>query len=168
MRYVLIATLFVLNTFSVLAQTSTDSLIIALKSEIQRKDEYVNQRQKRIEKLHDILRASPHISIEKQFDIYNGLYHLYKTFIYDSAFKYSQKLIHTAYLLNDPQKIAYSRVKLSFILISSGMFKETFDSLKIVSVNTLPDSNKVDYYSLLARAYNDLKDYNNDEHYRKI
>jgi len=45
------------------------------------------------------------------------------------------------------------------------MFKETLDSLKTVDVKYLPDSLKVDYYSILARTYFDLGNYDNDPYY---
>jgi hypothetical protein len=149
-----------------LAQASVDSLITELKREIERKDTYVTVKQRRIDNLNKKLPTLSRLPKSQQFEIYNGLYHLYKTFIYDSAFKYSQRLIQTAYEMKDPVRIAYARLKLGFILVSSGMFKETFDSLGVVDESLLPDSSKVDYYNLLARAYNDLSGYNNDQYYR--
>lgn len=149
------------------SQVGNDSLISLLVKEISRKEIYVSRKQEAIQKLRTRLADIHRLSDEAQFELYNALYHAYKTFIYDSAFKYSEKLIETSYRLNDKAKIGYARVKLGFILISSGMFKETFDSLKVVEVRYLPDSSRVDYYRLLARAYSDLMVYNKDHFYRK-
>ncbi|MFZ6008720.1 MAG: DUF6377 domain-containing protein [Bacteroidota bacterium] len=144
-----------------------DSLITLLKQEIEQRDIYVQQKLERIESLKLTLSRIEELTLPQQFELYNNLYHQYKTFIYDSAFHYGQKLIQTAYKLGDKSKIDYARVKIGFILISSGMFKETFDSLNIVAVENLPDSSRRDYFRLLARAYSDLNIYNKDSHYRR-
>jgi hypothetical protein len=150
-----------------ISQVRNDSLIAQLIAEIERKDVYVNQKLERIERLREKLVAENALTNTQQFDIYNALYHEYKTFIYDSAFTYASKLVATAYKLSDSARIGYARVKLGFILLSSGMFKETFDSLRVVAVKFLPDSSRVDYYRLLSRAYSDLSIYNKDHFYRR-
>lgn len=146
-------------------QTNTDSLITLLKEEIAHKDIYVKQKEKRIQQLREQLPQVQALTLDKQFDLYNALYHEYKTFVYDSAFIYGKKLLNTAFALQDNSKIEYARVKLGFILISSGMFKETFDTLNVVQVKNLSDSTRIDYYRLLGRTYSDLIIYNNDRHY---
>ncbi|MBT1699758.1 tetratricopeptide repeat protein [Fulvivirgaceae bacterium PWU4] len=165
-RLLLFQLLFFIATEGI-SQAGNDSLIAVLVKEIGRKEVYENRKQEMIEKLTRALTDINQLSDAAQFALYNDLYHAYKTFIYDSAFKYSQKLIETSYRLNDKTKIGYARIKLGFILISSGMFKETFDSLKVVEVRYLPDSSRVDYYRLLARAYSDLMVYNKDAFYRE-
>lgn len=160
--------IFVFSCLSVTAQVNPDSLIIVLKKEIDQRDIYVDQKLERIKRLKESLLKVKSNDLETRFELYNGLYHQYKTFIYDSGFQYAKKLVNTAFQLNDPTKLAYARVKLGFILISSGMFKETFDSLKRVEVKYLHDSTRIDYYRLLSRAYSDLNIYNNDQYYRSV
>lgn len=153
-------------SLTISAQVDTDSLISVLKKEIDQREIYVEEKIERIERLKSSLSRVKANDLETRFEIYNGLYHQYKTFIYDSGFQYAKELVNTARQLNDKTKLAYARVKLGFILISSGMFKETFDSLKLVEVKYLVDSTRIDYYRLLSRAYSDLNIYNNDQHYR--
>jgi hypothetical protein len=145
-----------------------DSLVNLLKKEIGRKEIYERQKLHRIEGLRSRLLQANHLSRLQQFDLCNALYHEYKTFLYDSAFHYAHQLIDMSYRMNDKARIGYARVKLGFILISSGMFKETFDSLNVVDVRYLPDTCKVDYYRLLFRAYTDLNAYNNDRYFQGI
>ncbi len=145
-----------------------DSLVFALTQAIENKEINVQARLDRIGRLKAELEVVKSASLERQFDIYNALYHEYKTFIYDSAFGYAQKLIQTSYKLQDNSRIGYSRVKLGFILVSSGMFKETFDSLASAPVRFMADSTKVQYYSVMARAYYDLGTYNNDNYYQYV
>ena len=71
-------------------------------------------------------------------------------------------------LLHDPIKVAYGKVKLGFIQLSSGMFKETFESLKTINAKILPDSIKKEYYFLRARTYYDLADFDSDDYYSPI
>jgi tetratricopeptide (TPR) repeat protein len=168
MSRLVIVILGICSALTAAAQVANDSLISLLKNEIEHRDVYVNKKLERIEKLRSALPRVNGLSVPQQFDLYNTLYHEYKTFIYDSAFSYARKLIHTAYKLDDKTRIGYARVKLSFILISSGMFLETFDSLKVVETKYLVDSSRVDYYRLLARSYSDLNNYNNDDYYRRF
>ena len=102
---------------------------------------------------------------EARFKILQNLSNEYKTFIYDSAFSNITKMQQLAYRLNDPIKIAYAKTQLGFVLLSSGMFKETLDSLSNLSVSGMPDSIKMDYFFVLARAYYDLGDFDKDRYY---
>jgi hypothetical protein len=152
----------------VFSQPRVDSLIDVLKKEIENQNVYVDQKLQRIKALRKQLPTVEKKTLAEQFDLYNAFYQEYKTFIYDSAFRYAQRLIYTAYRMKDKSRIGYAHVKLGFILLSSGMFKETFDSLQIVNANDLPDTSRTDYYRLLARAYSDLSIYNNDSYYRNF
>ncbi len=154
------------STLKGLPNSKSDSLISLLTKAIQNKDVPVRSKLQRIGVLKEKLASVKGSSLENQFDLYNALYHEYKTFIYDSAFSYALKLIQTSYKLQDNSRVGYARVKLGFILVSSGMFKETFDSLSVAHVQHMTDSTKVQYYSLMARAYYDLGTYNNDSYYQ--
>jgi hypothetical protein len=147
------------------AQSKSDSLLQELHAHIKNKDSFVQQKLKRIESLKSQLVASSNSSAASQFDLYNDLYHEYKVFIYDSAFKYAIRLSQTARQLQDPAKINYAKVKLCFVLVSSGMFKESFDSLKTIDVKSLPDSSKLDCYWLKGRAHFDLGTYDSDPYF---
>lgn len=140
-----------------------DSLIEVLKREIEQEDVYVTRKIERIQLLQERLKISNSNSIA--FDIYNGLYNEYKTFVNDSAFKYAHKLIQTSHKLDDESKIGYSHLKYGFALLSAGMFKETFDTLRAVNISVLPDTSLVEYYRLSARAYADVMIYNNNKYF---
>lgn len=165
MRIVSLLLVAVALTFQASGQSLNDSITAVLRKEIDRRDSYVSRKQNHIDALRNQLTSARQLTPAQQFELYNSLYHLYKTFIYDSAFQYSKKLIETAYRMNDPARIGYARIKLGFILISSGMFKETFDTLSTVALKHLPDSSRVDYYRLYSRVYSDLSIYNNDQFY---
>jgi tetratricopeptide (TPR) repeat protein len=68
--------------------------------------------------------------------------------------------------LNDSSKRNIARIKISFILLSAGLFKETYENLtKINTSQDQPDSVRAEYYSLMCRYYLDLGHYNNDIYY---
>ncbi len=54
---------------------------------------------------------------------------------------------------------------MGFILLSSGMFKEVFDTLGTIDLKVLAPDQKAEYYTLMARSYYDLADYDHDDFY---
>jgi tetratricopeptide (TPR) repeat protein len=165
----LFATVLLTVCFS--ARSQSDTLLVQLNIAIDQHDNYDQKKHDRIQALYESL-AKKSLSGEREFFIRQQLSNEYKTFIYDSAFGNILKLQQTAYRLKDSVKIAYSKIQLGFILVSSGMFKETLDSLVNLNVKAMPDTIRRDYYSILARTYYDLGDFDKDRfytpHYNKL
>ena len=141
-----------------------DTLLARLNQAIENKEEFVKEKRERLERLHLDLKKRK-ITDETRFEVLQQLSSEYSTFIYDSAFRYISTLQQVAYRLNDPSKIVYGKVKLGLVLLSSGLFKETLDSLQNIQVGGMPDSIKIDYYFLMARTYYDLGDFDKDPYY---
>jgi hypothetical protein len=158
--------LFVLIATVAGAQQRLDSLIEILVKEVDQQEVYVDQKKARIASLQERLKSAK--TDEQSFGIYNNLYQEYKTFNNDSAFKYAHKLIQTARKRNDQAEIGYAHLKYGFALLSAGMFKETFDTLRAVNTKFLPDTSLVEYYRLSARAYADLMIYNNNKYFTDL
>ncbi len=158
MRLGIILLLF-LSVTAVRATPKTDSLLLKLDSLLKQRDFFLQKKENRIALLKEQVKLSP-----DRFYIYEKIYEEYKSFIYDSAFSYARKMQAEAYRSNDPIKIASSKVKLSFVLLSSGMFNEALDTLLTVNRN-IPDSIDIAYYSVLSRTYYDLVDFNRDNYY---
>jgi tetratricopeptide (TPR) repeat protein len=146
------------------SNASTDSLLNELSLLINEKDVYIREKNKRISLLREVLKQED-VTLQQQFNLYNKLYHEYKSFQYDSAFVYAQKLQKSARQLNDSTRMTYAGLKLSFTLLSSGMYKEAFDSLNTLMLVNVPDSIRVEYHELKSRAYHDLASYNADNFY---
>ncbi len=144
-----------------------DSSLTRLMNVLDKKKNYDAGKLKRIDSLVKFL-SRHKVDLNERYNIDLLLYNEYKSFNYHAAYHYSQQLQQIGKTLNDPVKIAYGKIKLGFILLSSGMFKETFDSLKTVKVDLLPDSARKEYYFLTARTYYDLADYDKDDHYTAI
>jgi tetratricopeptide (TPR) repeat protein len=134
-----------------------DSLLTALNKAIAMSDSYDAGKMARIRALEN--------TPGDRYDICLQLYNEFKYFQYDSAYAYARKLEALAYDRKDPDRIIYARIKLGFTLVSSGLFKETFDSLNTLNASGAPDSTRAEFYSLMGRYYYDLGDFDNDHNY---
>jgi hypothetical protein len=165
MRVFLLIFFFGFFSYTAFSSAKKDSLLAELKKELTRKKFYDDQKEARIKSLKNKLAAAPKNNYKLQYDICSKLYEEYKSHQFDSAYIYTQKLYNISRAANDLPKQYESRIKLGFILLSSGMFKETFDCLNKINTHLLNDSAKLEYYALKARAFSDLADYNNDNTY---
>jgi tetratricopeptide (TPR) repeat protein len=165
MRFFFAILVMVFFGFSAFSKPDTNSLLALLKTEINKKDIYDGIKRQRIQKLKSKLATTSKTNYIAQYDICEKLYEEYKVYQFDSAYVYTQKLLSISQILKDIPKQNESRIKLSFILLSAGMFKETFDCLNQVSLQVLDDGSKAVFYSIKSRAYSDLGDYNSDNSY---
>ena len=158
----LLTVVFLLISGFLFAQHAQDNIVDELTATIHRTAEYDKQKVESILRLQHQLSGTDQNNIVKRFDITEKIYEQYKIFNYDSAYSYSQKLMHLSHQMDDPQHIASARMKTTFILLSAGFFKETYDSLRITTVATAVDSLKAEYYTLWARYFYDIAAYEND------
>ena len=163
--FALYVLLLVSTPVAVRAAETTDSLLTELNRVIAHKKEYDGQRLNRIAVLTADF-ASSEANDNTKFDLGLRIYDEYKAFKYDSAFVYCQKITRLAAQLKDPEKIEVAKLKLAFVLLSSGLFKETFDTLDGIDPSQLTEADKQSFYFLKARAYSDLGDFNQDQTYR--
>ncbi len=161
--YFLLLMLFISG--SAFSTSKTDSLFDQLKYELNHKSVYDHHKAVTIQKLKKTLHLISKNNFEGQFNVCIKLYDEYKSYQYDSAYVYAIKLQDLSRALKDKSKENYSKIKLGFILLSSGMFKETFDNLNGINTHSLDDSVKIEYYSLMTRAYYDVASYDDDSHY---
>ena len=164
MKQFLLGLILLALTKAACCQVNTDHLLNELNTAIETTPKYDQEKLNAIVALKSRLTGQPGGSKE-QFLTDLRLYEEYKVFNYDSAFSYAKKLQETAIKLNDPIRIILARLKLGFCLLSSGMFKETLDSLNKINTDGAPDSIKAAYYALTGRFYYDLGDFDNDTYY---
>ena len=159
LRYILL----LLLPITAVAQSGSDTLMKALNKAIQQADTYDRQKLQRIDRIKTLYREAK--TLPQQYAATLQLYEEYKVYKFDSAFTYASNLENMAAAMNDSIKIAASKNKLAFILLSAGKFKEAFEYLEAVHPAQQTDSIKGEYYLLMGRYYNDLADYNNDNNY---
>ncbi|MBN1599627.1 MAG: hypothetical protein JW894_15135 [Bacteroidales bacterium] len=146
--------------------TDISLLIREIKEEESNKEYYVKMKYRKVDSLRNVLLDKQYANnLHVQFDIYQDLFNEFRSFVYDSAFNYAVKAQKIAYKLNDDQKISLSKLNFGFILISSGLFKEAFDTLETLQSSVLPDTLLKDYYLLMGRAHLDLICYHSNWYY---
>lgn len=147
------------------ATARVEGLLGELTQALAQRQQYDAQRLSRIASLRTAYAASADAPAA-QFQLGLRIYEEYKAYKYDSAFAYCLRINRLADRLGDPNKVALAKLKLAFILLSSGMFTETFDTLEHLDARQLTTADKVDYYFLKARAYSDLGTFDQDDYYR--
>lgn len=165
MRLFLLVVLWLGSVPALRAASRADQLLAELNHALDHRAQYEARRLGRLASLKAAYAASAEAPAT-QFQLGLRIYDEYKAYKFDSAFVYCQRLQQLAGQLRDPGKIALAQLRLAFILLSSGMFKETFDTLTHLDVRQLTAADKLSYYFLLARAYSDLGTFNQDSYYR--
>ncbi len=79
---------------------------------------------------------------------------------------YCQKITRLAEQLKDPEKIEVAKLKLAFVLLSSGLFKETFAALDSIDPRRLTQDDKQRFYFFKFLTFSDFGDFNQDQTYR--
>lgn len=149
--------------FANVPQARVDSIMGVLKNELAHRKDYDSKKEVRIRQLKGKLATTSNRN--SQYDLCQQLYEEYKVYQFDSAYVYTQRLLGLALATNDVPRVYDAKIKLAFILLSSGMFKETFECLNQIDSKVLSDSSRLEYYSTKSRAYYDLSEYNGDKAY---
>jgi tetratricopeptide (TPR) repeat protein len=163
----MIALCCALQLMALPVRADVDSLQKVLNHKLSERSVYDQKKVLSIEKLRGELSRN-YNSLPSRYQNYDRLFHAYKSYIHDSAYVYCKRLNTTARLLDDQHKINLSKVKMGFVLISAGMFKEGLDTLKLVNVRQLNPREKYEYLFLQARSHFDLADYDKiTDYYRR-
>ncbi len=162
----LISTVFALMMMSapVFCQESLSTKFDELNRTIENTILYDQQKEKTIDSLEKRIRLAGN-DLSQRYELFIQLYDNYKVFKYDSAYEYARRSQQLALALHDPEKIAYTKTIVNFILLSSGLFKETADSLQDINISIVSNEIKAEFYALKARYFYDLADYAKDNYY---
>ena len=164
-RTIVISLLLTLSCLKGFGQKSSNEWLTSLENAIELSNKYDNEKLRRIDELHQNIHHNIHHNKVGSYNLHLKLFEEYSIFNFDSAHSFANRLQEIAFVLNDPSRIAYSKLKLSFTLLSSGMYKEVFDTLRTINLRFLESNQKAEYYTLMARAHFDLADYNQSEFY---
>jgi hypothetical protein len=143
------------------AMGNNDSLLAELSQTIRLAATYDAARNKEIDQYRLSLQQ-PGLNAAERFSRHERLYEAYKIFHYDSAYSYANRLVRIADEMNNSRYLVAAKMKLSFILLSAGLYKETHDSLVSLTRHQIPDSLRGEYFTLWARYYYDVAGYAND------
>ena len=104
--------LFLTLSVPVFSQSNFDNALVQLNHSIISKKKYDADKVKRINSLEQALQLLGDDKINIKYELYAGLYDEYKSFSYDKAFDYAQKMLNAGRLLSDPVKIAKGKIAL--------------------------------------------------------
>lgn len=144
------------------ADKGLDSLLNVLDLTIQNQDSYVAQRESRIRHLKELLRGVADNSAE-HYNLNNQIYKEYKSFVCDSAIFYLNENIQIAEALKDRERQIESKLLLSLLLSSSGMYNESIDVLHTVKRGEVSPQLISEYYSCFGHVYGELNFYSQDK-----
>jgi tetratricopeptide (TPR) repeat protein len=161
--------LFLLIRLPLIASGETEMLLGKLDQLLIGREVFVKQKLARIDSLTLLSgKLNRESDREKLFLLFVKLQEEYKSFRYDSAFRYVSELNRIAPGLHDYNRIAQAKTIMGFTLVSSGLFKEAIDTLRSINISRCSVELKREYYGVIARTFFDLADYDNDAHFALI
>ncbi|MCM5663457.1 DUF6377 domain-containing protein [Galbibacter mesophilus] len=165
MKPLIAVLLFILSSLFVSAQ-SYENTLDKLDEELENSTYFVQLKHQEIGKLKkNVNQFTVSGNTKKLYGTYIDLFKEYSKFKYDSAYFYLEKAKSIALKQKNDTLLSNVRINESFILLSSGLFKEAIDTLNNIDTTTLTHKQKFKYYSVKARSYFDLSDYNRDSRF---
>ncbi len=154
--------LFLAVTSTLSATKAIDSLLNKLDKTIAESGIYTRKREAHIQQLKNRAHPSTNPSVA-QYDLNTMLYQEYKAFMCDSAIYYLSRNIDIATHMHDLDRVNESKLRLSYLLASCGMYKEAVDMVQSVDRKSLNHRFLKQYYSCYDHAYGELGYYTQDK-----
>ena len=164
--FILLLLFFVHGSFA--QSRNNDSILLKLEEALDRRIITDNSKIQQIQNELIKLQQLEGDQLEERYIIADKLYNEYKSYTYDSAFKYVLYLDELATRQKDIHRISSAKIKMGFIFLSSGLFKEALDTLMSVDPAKLNMDMQIEYYSILGRTYHDLSDYDGSPFFTTI
>ena len=108
--------------FAKIQNPEIDNLLKPLDAEIAKRDYYQNQKQNTIDSLKNLL--SECTTQTQKYEYLKQLSDEYGSFVYDSAWIYTRKMYQMADSIAIESYRIEAKLKMSFVLISSGLYTE--------------------------------------------
>lgn len=160
-RYIfLVLTTLILNN-NIYAEDKTSRLedvLARLDSAIVQRDNYVKQKEQIIDGLR--MKLATVATDQERFATSHDIFLQYKSFKYDSAYVYANRMMDYARKTGNAQNIARAQQSLMVCLYCSGLFKEAYEtSLEINPALFRSQADRLDIYRSLALLNFNLADY---------
>lgn len=144
--------LLLFSCFPAHADAHLDSLLNVLDATIKEADTYVQIKENRLRELKKEAGKTPPVSIER-YNLNNRIYSEYKAYSSDSALHYLNVNRVVAQQLGDEERELKTRLELSYLLSSTGMYMEATDILNSIERRTFPQSLLGNYYTCYEHLY---------------
>ncbi len=160
-KYIFICIISLISLSVSATDIETDSLIRIYDKLIETGNIHIRERQQRIDNLVNKLNRQQH-SPNNKYILYQKIYEEYRPYISDSAIAYLNRCITTAEQLGDSNLVTDSKLKLSYLLASIGLYKESADILATIREADLPQSQLIEYYFCMEHAYGEMSYYSKE------
>ncbi len=140
------------------AQTQVDSLLNVLDRIIADRPTYIEVKEEKIQRIRQGLKTAQ-ISTAETYLVNNDLFQEYKVYRFDSALHYVYANMQLSAAAQNPTWIEETRLNLSSILTSTGMYKESIENLHSIDTKTLPKSLLERYFIEYKLVYEGLHQY---------
>ena len=141
------------------AQNKVDSILKVLDKVVEKRDVYYMSRELRIDSLRQQL--SPTTDVYTKYDLYHKLFKEYKSYQFDSAHAYAQKMQETAQYLHSDSLTVIANSNLIFSYISAGIFKDACDVVGTTNLHNVPKEVRAEFYFQCIRLFTDMSNYIN-------
>lgn len=141
-----------------------DSLLKVLDRTIEQRESYVETRRNKIDSLTKII-SKKNLTESEKYNITRALTKEYQPYIYDSAMMYVNRNIEFAQKCNNKEWVNDSKIILSHILISGGLYREAIDNLISMNRKTLSGNMLKRYFYSMEQVYHHMSMYSNDNIY---
>ncbi len=84
------------------------------------------------------------------------IFQRYQFFMNDSALESANRLVEISQHVGSSDYIVKAQLRLGFMMLSSGLFKETLDLLQSIDYTNYSKPQQVEYFLILGRCYHDL------------
>lgn len=138
-----------------------DSLLRVLDKTVASHQVYVDRHERQIDSLKQQLQSA-RLNDELCYRLNNALFEVYKAYVCDSAICYLNRNIELADRIDRQDWGNDSRIALSYLLSSVGMYIEAVDVLHEVNRGALSRVQVADYYIACDHAYGELGFYTQD------
>ncbi len=159
---------FLIIATTLFGNHTIDSILVSLDKVIDNRQAFLDKKYESIDRLRKKLSYPADNNENSLFELNYALFNEFGSFIYDSAFYYASQMQTLAFKSENPSLISIAKMKMSFVLLSSGMFHEALDTLNTINPELLENKQKVEYFDLKARAYFDMSEYANDPYFAPI
>jgi len=163
---IFISILISVNSYS---QVKLDSLLKVVDQTIIQEKEFTELKEQKITSLKSKLVSSTN-SIDK-LKVYKDLFTEYEAFICDSAVQYSRLSLDLSEKKHDSYWITESKLQLSKILNTSGMYPEAIDLLNTIDTNTITADqriSRINRYFLTYMEWAEYAEFNYAVRYRTL
>lgn len=157
-RYCIIMLFMMIASAACAVTTATDSLMRSLDDVIENRDQYMRQKEERMNKLKRELRSV--VSDEKRFLLLGSLLDECRSYNTDSALNIAMEKMSVARKMpGRPDYMDDAMMNIADIYGTAGMYKEALDLLDGISAATLPDYLDPYYYHIYRTIYGLMADY---------